>query len=887
MPVWPAALRRGVEEMLRWAHLRPDDRDRGRLEEALADAADSRAALDQAQARFDTLLARAPIGVAFLDTEFRLLEHNDAVAELLGRPSQRLVGRTAAELVPSLWPQFGEHLRAVLATGEPRVDREVSGSLPTEPGAGRHWLVSCYPVAGASGGYDGLGVVIVEITARKRAERAATLLGRLGELFANDLDVAGTVEAAGRVVVPAFADACVLCLVDGEGEVEQLAFTARGATGDEVTVSHPDHCPVSLADDDPLGADLSAGTPVQALDIDPAQPLAGFEELAAGYGARSAIVVPLCKGDRCLGLVAFFMTEQSELRFRADDVDLAVELGVRLGQLISGVQLAEQARHAQVRLSIVARASEVVESELDVRARAEAVTRMAVPDFADHASLYLVDPELGVLRFAGGAHIDAALTRAMHAIEWPDIDLDSPTSPATAVRTNSSVLRPYQPQDGPARFLLAEHPELAEAFATRSVLSVPLRGPDGPMGALFFSYGRSRRYDEHDLTLAEELARIAAPAIHDALRYQQERVTGETLQRSLLPREIPAPAGVRVATRYLPGTTGLQVGGDWYDVVLSDRGLMLAIGDAVGHSIEAAVSMGRFRTVLQFAARQTNDPARVLRRINEFIASSFPGEMATLLVLAYDARTGEGRVASAGHLPPALRHPDGTVQLLEISPGLPVCVDARARYDVTSFQLEAGTMLVLYTDGLVERRGEVLDEGLDRLLAALGEGSDQCEVVADHLISTLIPETGTADDVALLVARVTLAGDQLRLHFPADPVNLRSVRDDVRAWLDVLGFDADQSDDVVLAVNEAVANAVEHAYADGPAGSVWVDGHVEGGEAVVVVRDEGEWRPPVPSTTRGRGLPMMRAVMDAVDVDLRVDGAEVTLRRRVPGSAVR
>jgi anti-sigma regulatory factor (Ser/Thr protein kinase)/GAF domain-containing protein len=578
-------------------------------------------------------------------------------------------------------------------------------------------------------------------------------------------------------------------------------------------------------------------------------------------------------------VVAFVQTH-SERRFRSDDVELANELAARLAELVATSQLAEQASLAQSRLSVLARASAVVESELDVARRAEAVAQIAVPAFADHAAVFLLDRERDVLRFAGAAHTDPSVLEALHDVEWPDIDLDNPSAPATAVRTGAPVLRPYQPHDGPARFLGTDHGDLVDRLATRSVLAVPLRSDEGPLGSLFFSFGASnRRYTDDDVTLAEELARVAAPAIHNALRYQQERMTGEALQRSLLPREVPGTTGVWVATRYIPGTAGLQVGGDWYDVVADGDRVVLAIGDVVGHSIEAAVSMGRFRTVLQFSARQRRGPGEILHLINDFMCSAFADEMATLLVVTYDPTTGTASMASAGHLPPVLLG-GGGAQLIGVRPGPPLCVDPTAVFEVTSRTLTAGEMLLLYTDGLVERRGETLDDGIGRLVVGCATTGGGPEEVADRVLLDHLPDSGPADDVAILAARVAVAGASLDLRLPPETATLSAVRRDTRAWLDNLHVADDEANDVVLAVNEAVANAIEHAYAEADPQPVQVHGRVEDDLLVVAVGDEGEWRQPSDDPTRGRGLPIMRALMDDVAVDRRDEGACVTLRKR-------
>ena len=828
-------------------------------------------------------MAETPLGLAFVDEQLRVIEINEALARDYARSVDSCIGHTVAHLVPDLWPKAEHAIHSVFETGEPIEGLELSGMVPAEPGVERHRMVSYYPVRDTTGGIRSVGALVVDITERKRAERAARILGEVGDLFTGTADLASTLHAAARIGVPDFADACVACLLSPEAHVEYLALAALDVDAGEVVITTPERCPVDLAPGTDTGQQLAGGRPVVVLDLDRAAPPSGFEELASDLDATSVIVVPLGSRQLLRGAMAFVRTSRSNLRYRDSDVGLAAQIGERLGQLLTSLQLADVAARAQDRLQLLARASTVVESELEVGTRAEALVRLAVPDFADHASVFLCDPDRRVLRFAGGVHRDSAVNAQMHDIDWPDLALDSPLAPALAVRTGLPVLRPYQPTDGPARLIAADHPELAAALATRSVLAVPLRQADEILGALFFATVRAgRRYGDDDLPLVTELARIAAPAIHNAMRFEQERPTAETLQRSLLPQEVPDTGGVWVAARYLPGTTGLQVGGDWHDVIARDDRVVLAIGDVVGHSIEAAVSMGRFRTVLKFAARQSGDPSRILRRINEFMTDAFPRDMATLLVVAYDPVAGVAHIASGGHLAPVLRTPDGRVDLLDIPPGLPMCVDDQTRFVTTAVPIEAGSALVLYTDGLVERRGEVLDEGLARLLRAVASGENEPEDLAQRIVVDLVPADGANDDVALLVGRFTVAGDRLAIEFTASADRLSALRRDLRLWLDNVGVHADTAPDVILAVNEAVANAIEHGYAATAPGPVTVRGLREGDDIVITVRDQGSWREPSDDVTRGRGLPIMRGLMDDVVVDAR-QGVGLTLRKRIAG----
>jgi anti-sigma regulatory factor (Ser/Thr protein kinase) len=557
------------------------------------------------------------------------------------------------------------------------------------------------------------------------------------------------------------------------------------------------------------------------------------------------------------------LTQQGRLH-DLDEIGLGGILSQRFAQFLVNVQLQEQAARAQAALELLAAAAGVVEGDLDVGGRATFIARLAVPQLADHAEVYLADRFKHGLRFAGGAHGDPRTAADLDHVAWPVVDPAGPTDVAHAFRTGR--LTPSRDADRDSSHVLPQDSRLRTALASRAKLNIPLPGPNGPIGVLVLGLRGTRRFRPEDARLGRELARVAAPALNNALRFEQERLTGVTLQRSLLPRDVPAVAGARVATRYVPSTAGLEVGGDWYDVVeLPDGELLLAIGDVAGHSIEAAVSMGRYRTVLQFAAAEGLEPAEMLRRINEFMVTAFPSEMATLCIVSYDPRAGVATAASAGHLPPVITLPDGSTRIWSVKPGLPLGVVANVDFEQESIAMEPQTFLVLYTDGLVERRGETLDTGIARLRECCGRRFGSPEELAD-------------DDVALLVAEVTLAGADFHLRFRADAAQLASLRRDLRRWLGAVPPLQERIEDVVLAANEAVANAIEHAYADVPAGPVTVRGHLGEHDLALSVTDRGRWRAPGTDSSRGRGLELMGTLSDEVDVRRSETGSTVVFR---------
>jgi anti-sigma regulatory factor (Ser/Thr protein kinase) len=353
------------------------------------------------------------------------------------------------------------------------------------------------------------------------------------------------------------------------------------------------------------------------------------------------------------------------------------------------------------------------------------------------------------------------------------------------------------------------------------------------------------------------------------------------LQRSLMPERLPLLPDVELAARYLPGTEELKVGGDWYDVLaLPDHRVLLAIGDVVGHGVRAASSMGRIRSALELCALDGMSPGAALTRLNRYSWAREDAEMATLLLVLYDPGTTKVTMASAGHPPPLVLRPNGPPEYLEVGGGAPLGAVDTPLYPEVHAELPPGTRLFLFTDGLVERRGESLDAGLRRLAQAVERGPEKLDELADQLLADLLGGGGPADDVALLVVRTLASADSLALRCPARPNALGPMRDRVRDWLVALGAGPTEREELILAVNEAAANAVEHAY--GLEEAVFtVDGRLDGETVVIRVRDSGEWQQQPTPSDRGRGLGIMRSLTDDVQVEHEESGTEIVLWRRL------
>jgi serine phosphatase RsbU (regulator of sigma subunit)/anti-sigma regulatory factor (Ser/Thr protein kinase) len=364
----------------------------------------------------------------------------------------------------------------------------------------------------------------------------------------------------------------------------------------------------------------------------------------------------------------------------------------------------------------------------------------------------------------------------------------------------------------------------------------------------------------------------------------QEHHIAETLQRSLLPDRLPEIPGLSLAVRYVPATANVQVGGDWYDVVQLPGGLIgLAIGDVAGHGLPAAATMGQVRLALRAYALQDPSPVSVVSGLHQLVSELAMPDLVTLMYLVYDPATRQLRYTNAGH-PPALVIDGGRSAYLEDGLSPPVGVTAEAAYTEASLELATGSTLLLYTDGLVERRRVSIQEGLDRLsVQAVAHPNGSLEALCDHLLSSLLEPNQVADDIALLAMRaVALSERPLTLRLPAEPRMLVQVRDALRRWLRESHVPNAAESDILIACGEACANVVQHAYGTRP-GDMEVSAQLVDGVVEMTIRDHGAWRPEA-DRGGGWGLQLIEGLMEYVDVGRDAEGTEIRMRRRVhPG----
>jgi PAS domain S-box-containing protein len=365
--------------------------------------------------------------------------------------------------------------------------------------------------------------------------------------------------------------------------------------------------------------------------------------------------------------------------------------------------------------------------------------------------------------------------------------------------------------------------------------------------------------------------------------YEREHRIAETLQRSLLPERLPQIAGLGMAARYLPAGAGEAVGGDWYDALeLPDGRVALLVGDVVGHGLRAAAAMGQLRNAFRAYALVESSPAEVMARVNR-LATGGPEDsvLGTALLLMLDRETGDLVYTSAGHPPPLVLGSDG-VRFLEDGRSMPIGAADAAVFREGAAVLEPGSTLLLYTDGLVERRDVPLDERLRELAEVAERTNGSLEEVCDGVLSGVLGEEAGADDVALIAVRTEpVPAQRLVLTLPAEPGALVTLRRRLARFLHGTGASEMEAYEITLAISEAAGNAIEHAYGPGDA-SFQVEAELVGEEEVVAsVRDSGSWRESR-EDHRGRGLKIIEGVMDSAEVTQSEEGGTtVRMRRRL------
>ncbi|MFD8068738.1 SpoIIE family protein phosphatase [Streptomyces parvulus] len=486
---------------------------------------------------------------------------------------------------------------------------------------------------------------------------------------------------------------------------------------------------------------------------------------------------------------------------------------------------------ARERLQLVNEASVRIGSTLDVARTAQELADVCVPALADFVTVDLLDPRENGGEPATVLEPPVSLRRTAHRSVTPDrppavadtgdLDVYPAGSPQAESLISGRTIVASEAAGDLERRLEWDPVRLRKVreLGVHSVMSVPLQARGTTLGvAVFTRFRRPYPFTHDDVLLAEEVSARAAVCVDNARRYSREREATLTLQRSLLPRWLPPTAAVEAASRYLPAARA-GVGGDWFDVIpLSGMRVAVVVGDVVGHGIQASATMGRLRTAVRTLADIDLTPEELLTHLDDLVVrlseesgDGGAGEVgASCLYAVYDPVSRQCALARAGHPAPVLVPPDGPPRLLDLPSGPPLGVGGLP-FESTELELREGSVLALYTDGLVESRDRDADAGQALLREALAAPADSLDVACDRVLRTLLPSGGAADDVALLLARTRglPAGQVATWDIPADPSLVAPVRKQVLDQLSTWGL-LDASFTAELVVSELVTNAIRY-----------------------------------------------------------------------------
>ena len=566
-------------------------------------------------------------------------------------------------------------------------------------------------------------------------------------------------------------------------------------------------------------------------------PIEGFTDA----GERSAIVIPLIADETALGVIAVARNPQQQ-PFGTDYLDLVSDFARHAALALALAAGRENALNRQLaQADTVDEAVAVAAEELRRLWRARRVLTVTFPDSRQ-----------GAETSSNGMN----LISVGDAAQWAE--LPTHLQRRLCSLRDGDQLRPYASEPGTA--------------------GIALQHPDGVL-VVWIELAEQRAFTLEDQTLLTMQAGRLGQALHRVHQVDQQRETALALQHAILG---PAYLPQGFAVRYQAASRPLQVGGDWYDVIdLDDGRIGLVVGDCVGHGLAAATVMGQLRSACRALLLERPSPRVALAGLDRF-ADRLPGARCTTAICAVlNSETGELVYSSAGHPPAIVMHADGATRIIEDGRTIPVGVRPDRRRPEARLTLPPRAVLLLYTDGLVERRHTGLDDGIAEVCALLREGRDaELEHLASQIMQRLAPSDGYQDDVALLLYRHPAP---LQIDFPADVNRLADVRTALRNWLIRAAVNPDQIHDVLIAAGEAVSNSIEHGHRDSPDGIIRLRATVGADVVRLTIVDSGSWKPPRPEARshRGRGINLMRALMQDVIIDPETDGTTVHLTARI------
>lgn len=803
-----------------------------------------------------------------------ILTWNRGAERLYGYAAHEMIGRSVSVLVP---PDRVDELADVMS----RLRR--GGRLePFETvrlkkdGTPVDVSLSISPVTDSAGWIVGASMLARDISDRKRAERQQRFLVEANQVLMASLDVQASLDALAALVVPAMVDWCTIELVK-EGSPSYTTVmhqdpgkTARARDAHQTYAHRPDA---------QIPWVVRTGRPALFPEITPDAvaalvPDATLRDFIGGSALRSGLAVPLVARGRTLGALSFFSAESAR-RYDQHDLWFAEQLGRHAALALDNAWL-HQAEHA------ARRGAERLASRLGrLQSLTQALSEALTPEQVAEAILHHVVEDLD----AGAAAVllrgdDERSLELLSAVGYsPETHARWQRAPeeirpiALAMRTRQVVWFPSW-DDFRARYPQAIAPSEPARQGARAAVPLMLRGR--PLGALHMNFKETREFTAEDLEFLMTLGRQCAQAIDRARLYAREHQIATTLQRALLPSELPPVPGVDIRATYLAAAAASDVGGDWYDVFrLPDGCVALSVGDVVGHGIEAASTMGEVRHAIRTAVLEGHDPGSALAVASKVLQLRRDKGMATAVVGVLDPAVGTFTYASAGHPSPIIAT-NGQIEMLE-SGGPPMGLLDQLAVPLARAFLPYGALLVLYTDGLVEDARDYVRGEAELLSAIQHEHASGSPNPAQSILERVVSGRQVPDDIAIVAVRLgPRPVEAIDVTLPAEVTSLAHTRRMLERLAQDLGFDEARTAAMQVAVGEAATNAIQHAYGAMP-GTVRLRARTEGRFLQVEVEDAGRWRPARAGAGGVHGLELMRALADAVDIASTEHGTTVRL----------
>lgn len=678
------------------------------------------------------------------DAEGTITSWNPAAERIYGYSAEEAIGRSIAMLIPG--HRRGEErqiLDRVLA-GK-RVDHYETERVTKD---GRMLVVSLTvsPIRDEEGRIAGASVIARDITRSHRLRELTARLQDVTSALSRELRSENVVEVIlDQLVAGLGADAGAIGVVEG-GEVALV-----GTAGHSSAVSEWKRFPLDA--DLPMTWAIRTGKAVWAES--PGELVHRFPALAqAEIRFPTVVVLPLVVAGEAFG--AMSLSFASSHQFDLEERSLIVVATQQAAYALGRARMFETQRAAAEREGFLARAGELLAESLDPDHTLTQLADLVVHHVADWCGIEMLGED-GQMRNVAVAHVDAdRVELARQLRERYPTDPDARVGSANVIRSGVSELHPEVTDEMLAAAAQdEEHLRALRELGLRSAMVVPLRARGRVFGAItLVSSNPDRRYGESDLRLAEDLARRASLAVDNAMLFRREHEAALTLQRSLLPQALPSLPGIEFEACYEPATAGYEVGGDWYEVVaLEDATVGVTIGDVAGKGIRAGSVMGRVRQALRAYVLEGHGPRDALMRAHRVMKELGRQEMATVFHLHYEPARGIARYVRAGHPPGLLRPPGGAVVELwgEGTPALGILDEIDCREH--EVEIPPGSLLLLYTDGLIERRRGDLSGELERLKRLFAEAPPGAAACLEW-ISSMVGTDPIPDDVAMVAMSV-------------------------------------------------------------------------------------------------------------------------------------